>query len=96
MRVAWSPRRGLFATMVQPTANGNSDGVGLGAFLAPGATSFGALEAVTPVENVHEVAPGFDPDGTPLAVWSARPEGTGPGIPIDQIRSVVRSATRAG
>jgi hypothetical protein len=82
--------------MVQPTVNGDSDGIGLGAFLAPGATSFGPVEAVTPSENVHEIAPVFDRDGTPVAVWSARPEGTGPTIPIDQIRSVVRSATRVG
>jgi hypothetical protein len=96
VRVAFSQRFGLLATMVQPTANGNSDGIGLGAFLAPGATSFGPVEAVTPAENVHEIAPAFDRDGAPIAVWSARPEGTGPSIPIDQIRSVVRTATRAG
>jgi len=50
----------------------------------------------TPAENVHEVAPGTDRDGTLIAVWSARPEGTGPGIPIDDVRSVVRTAKRAG
>ncbi len=96
LRLAWSSRFGLLATMVQPTATGNGDGIGLAALLAPGAPAFGPVEAVTPAENVHEVAPGSDRDGTPLAVWSARPEGTGPGIPIESIRSVVRSATRTG
>jgi len=95
VRLAWSSRFGLLATMVQPTPAGNGDGIGLAALLAPGAPSFGPVEAVTPAENVHELAPGADRDGTPLAVWSARPEGTGPGIPIESIRSVVRSATRA-
>jgi len=96
VRLAWSSRFGLLATMVQPTPAGNGDGIGLAALLAPGAPSFGPVEAVTPAENVHEVAPGADRDGTPLAVWSARPDGTGPGIPIESIRSVVRTATRTG
>jgi hypothetical protein len=96
VRVAWSAQRGLFATMTQPLPNGDSDGIGLGAFLAPGAVEFGPVEAVTPAENVHEVAPGFALDGTPLAIWSARPEGTGPGIPIANIHSLVRAAARTG
>lgn len=96
VRLAWSQRFGLLATMVQPLPDGNSDGIGLAALLAPGAPGFGPVEAVTPAENVHEVAPAADRDGTLLAVWSARPEGTGPGIPIANIRSVVRTATRTG
>lgn len=96
VRLAWSSRFGLLATMVQPTATGNGDGIGLAALLTPGAPAFGPVESVTPAENVHEVAPGADRDGTPLAVWSARPDGTGPGIPIGSIRSVVRTASRTG
>ena len=96
VRLAWSKRLGLLATMVQPLPGANSDGVGRGAVLAAGAASFGALEAVTPAENVHEVAPGADGAGNLIAVWSARPEGTGPGIPIENLRSVARTATRGG
>jgi hypothetical protein len=29
------------------------------------------------------------------AFWTARPEGTGPSIPVDQIRTVVRTAVRS-
>jgi hypothetical protein len=96
VRVAWSALHGLLATMTQPLPNGDSDGIGLGAILAPGAVDFGPVEAVTPPENVHEVAPGFAADGTPIAIWSARPEGTGPGIPIENIHSLIRAAARTG
>jgi len=96
VRLAWSPRLGLLATMVLPTPTGNGDGIGLGAVLARGAAAFGPVETVTPDENVHELAPSVDGDGTPVAVWSARPEGTGPGIPIEDLRSVVRAAARTG
>jgi len=40
VRLAWSARRGLFATMLKPTPDSNADAIGLGAFLAPGAASF--------------------------------------------------------
>jgi hypothetical protein len=29
------------------------------------------------------------------AFWTARPEGTGPGIPVGQIKTVVRTAVRS-
>jgi hypothetical protein len=83
---------GLTVAWVQPVAGQDGDGQAHAAVLAPGAAAFGPVEDVSPAEAVHEVrlvGAGVD------AVWSARPEGTGPGIPIGQVRSVVRSARRA-
>ncbi|MEA2220202.1 MAG: hypothetical protein QOJ35_2828 [Solirubrobacteraceae bacterium] len=94
VRLAWSDLHGLFATMVTVAPAG--PGVGLGAFLAPGAAGFGPIEQVTSGEGVQDLAPGFDPDGAPLAVWSAPPDGTDPDIPADQLRRVVRTSTRTG
>jgi hypothetical protein len=92
VQLAWSPRDGLFATMIRPTPDPNAnDGTdGLGAFLAPGATSFGPIEVIAPTGNI---TPTFNHDGTPLAVWSAAPD-TGPdGTPPSR---VVRTSTRTG
>jgi len=94
-RLAWSPVFGTFATWVVPRSGGDSDGQGMGALLAMRAAAFFAPEAITPSENVHEIAPGFDRDtGRPIAVWSARPQGTGPSVPVSSIRTVVRTARR--
>jgi hypothetical protein len=95
VRLAWSQRHGLFATLLRPAADGIADGAGLGAFLAPGAASFGPAETVTP-DPVQELAPAFGRDGAPLAVWSAPPDGSDTGIPADHLRRVVRTSTRAG
>ena len=75
-------------------AGQNSDGIVRAATLGPGAT-FGPVEDVSPAEAAHEVRLGTDPRyAGPVALWTARPGGTGPGTPIAQIRTVVRSAVR--
>ena len=94
VRLARSDRHGLLATMVMSPPAGDSVGVGVGAFLAPGASGFGPIERVTSADDVQEVVPGFARDGDPLVVWSAPPDGSDPGIPIDSVRRVVRTSTR--
>ena len=49
------------------------------------------VEAVSPAEAAHEVR--LVGDGS-VAVWTARPEGTGPSVPTGRIHSVVRTASR--
>jgi len=93
VRLAWSDLHGLLATMLQPTQANNQGGVGLAAFLAPGATSFGPIEAIAPTENL---APGFSRDGAPLAVWSAPSAGTDPSVPSEHPTQVVQTSTRKG
>jgi hypothetical protein len=87
--VAFSPATGLTVAWIQPLAGQDGDGVARAAVLE--ADAFGPVEDVSPPEAVHEVR--VTPGG--VAVWTARPEGTGPSIPIGQIRTVVRSAVRA-
>jgi hypothetical protein len=88
---AFDATTGLTVAWIQPIAGQDGDGQARAAVLAPGATAFGPAEAVSPPEAVHEVR--LAGDG-PLAAWTARPDGTGPGIPLARIRTVVRSAVR--
>ncbi|HEY4096686.1 MAG TPA: hypothetical protein VGM33_14300, partial [Baekduia sp.] len=95
--VAFSPVGGLTVAWVQPVAGQDSDGIARAASLDPGVPSpaFGPVEDVSPAEAVHEVRLGVDGRaGQPVAVWTARPSGTGPATPLAQIRTVVRSAVR--
>jgi len=79
--------------MLQPTQPGNESGIGVAAFLAPGATSFGPIETIAPAEDI---APGFSRDGAPLAIWSAPSAGTDRGIPSEQPTRIVQTSTRTG
>jgi hypothetical protein len=95
--IAFSPVAGLTIAWVQPVAGQDGDGIARAATLDPGvaAPAFGPVEDISAAEAVHEVALGVDERaGQPVAVWIARPEGTGPAVPIAQIRTVVRSAVR--
>jgi hypothetical protein len=97
--VVFTPNAGVTVAWTVPLAGQGGDGVARAATLhtaIPDAV-FGAPEDITPAEAVHEVRLATDPrTNQPVAIWSARPEGTGPQIPIADIRSVVRSATRSG
>lgn len=88
--VVANPDGSLTVAWIQPLTGQDSDGVVRAATLPPGGTAFGAEESASPPEAAHMVRllPG------PSAVWTARPEGTGPSIPIAQIHSLVRTATR--
>jgi hypothetical protein len=64
----------------------------------PDAGTFAPAEAVSPPENASLTAPGFaatgGAGGTPFVAWASRPGGEGPGIPLAQIQTFVRVATR--
>jgi hypothetical protein len=81
---------------IQPLPGQDSDGQALGATLPSGSTTFGPIEEVSPPEAAHEVRLLQPPGalGRPVALWTARPGGTGPAIPIAQIKTFVRSAQR--
>jgi hypothetical protein len=88
--------RELTVAWIQPLPGQDGDGQALAATLPAGATAFGPIEEVSPPEAAHEVRLLQPPGvlGAPVALWTARPEGTGPSIPIGQVRTVVRAAQR--
>jgi hypothetical protein len=95
--VAFTPLAGITVAWVQPVAGQDGDGLARAASLDPAVAtpSFGPVEDVTPAEAVHDVHLLADARaGQPVALWTARPEGTGPSIPIGRIRTVVRTAER--
>ena len=77
-------------TWMVPQPGGDSAGQGFIARRTGGATSL-VPEVATPNENVQVLRANPTPRGPDL-VWVARPEGTGPGIPIAQIHTVVRAS----
>jgi hypothetical protein len=86
--------RTITVAWIQPVAGQSSDGIVRAATLGPDAI-FGSVEDVSPAEAAHEVRLATDPRyGGPVALWTARPAGTGPATPIAQIKTVVRSAVR--
>ncbi len=93
--VAFAAGSGITLAWVQPLPDQNSDGIVRAATLRPDDAAFSAVEDVSPAEAAHEVRLATDPRaGAPVAIWTARPGGTGPATPIAQIKSVVRSAVR--
>jgi len=66
------------------------------AALRPVGGAFGAPEAVSPDEHAASTAPGFTrtTDNRPLVLWTARPGGEGPGVPVGSIKTFVRTAQR--
>jgi hypothetical protein len=66
------------------------------AALRPVGGAFGAPEAVSPDEHAASTAPSFTrtPDNRPLVLWTARPGGEGPGVPLASIQTFVRTAQR--
>jgi hypothetical protein len=84
----------MAAAWVVPTPAGNGGGRGEAA-ARPLGGPFGAPEAVTPDEAVSEIELTPAAGGGFVAAWVARPQGTGPGIPLSQLRTVVRESTRA-
>lgn len=74
--------------------------VGVQVFAArrlPRATAFLASEAVSPLgERARVPAVAYEPRTTrPTVVWSARIGPEGPGVPIAQVRTYLRAATRS-
>jgi hypothetical protein len=93
--VTFAAGSGITLAWVQPLSGQDSDGIVRAATLGPPDATFGPVEDVSPAEAAHEVQLATDPDaGAPVALWTARPDGTGPSIPIAQLRTVVRSVVR--
>jgi hypothetical protein len=88
--VTANPDGSITVAWVQPLAGQSSDGIVRAATRPPDGGAFGPVEDVSPPEAAHEVRL----VSGPTALWTARPEGTGPSVPIGQIRTVVRAATR--
>jgi hypothetical protein len=78
---------------IDPTSDG--DGQVLAAIRAPFG-AFGAPDEVSPHENAAATAPAFTgaPASRPVVLWTARPAGEGPGVPLVQTRTFVRVAQR--
>jgi hypothetical protein len=91
--LAYDDAAGFIVAWVQPLPGGDGDGA-IQAAEAVGSAPFGPVVDVSPAENAHEVRLIRSSAARTVAVWTARPEGTGPGIPLAQIHSVVRTATR--
>jgi hypothetical protein len=91
VRVAAVTTSEQFVSWMVPQAGGDGAGRGFLGRHAAGVSSL-APEPVTPSENVQELLLNLTTHG-PDAVWIARPGGTGPGIPISQIHTVVRAAS---
>jgi hypothetical protein len=93
--IAFDPTAGLAAGWVIPNPSGDGGGIGYAAATGPTGTTFGPREQVTPNEATFDMRLVRTSAGI-RAFWTARPEGTGPNIPVSQIHTVVRSAMRAG
>ena len=85
---------GIVVGWVIPNPSGDGGGIGYAAALAPGATSFAPREQVTPNEATFDMQLVHESGGI-RAFWTARPAGTGPSIPVAQVKTVVRSALRS-
>jgi len=95
--LTFTPVGGLVVAWVQPVDGQDGDGVARAAAVPAGipGAAFGPVEDVSPAEAVHEVRLADDSRaGQPVAVWTARPGGTGPGVALAQLRTLVRSAAR--
>jgi hypothetical protein len=90
---ATAPGQGTVVGWVIPTPSGDGGGIGYAAATNPSGSAFGAREQVTPEEATFDLRLVHTTTGV-RAFWTARPEGTGPGVPLNQIRTVVRTALR--
>jgi hypothetical protein len=87
-------RDGLVAGWVIPNPSGDGGGIGYAAVTGPSGSTFGPREQVTPNEAAFDMDLVNEPDGV-RAFWTARPGGTGPSVPVSQVKTVVRTAMRA-
>lgn len=92
--VASDDRAGLAMGWVIPNPSGDGGGIGYAAVMPPGAGAFGQREQVTPNEAAFDMGLADSAFGF-RAFWTARPQGTGPSIPVSQIHTVVRTAVRS-
>jgi hypothetical protein len=88
----FDPAAGLVVGWVIPNPSG--DGAGIGYAAQEVGTTFGPREQVTPNEAAFDMRLIRESDGV-RAFWTARPEGTGPSVPVSQVKTVVRTALRS-
>ena len=88
------PQLGLAVAWMIPNPSGDGAGIGYAAVEPPGAAAFGPREQVTPNEAAFDIRLAVN-HGALRAFWTARPEGTGPSIPVSQVHTVVRTAVRS-
>jgi hypothetical protein len=85
---------GLVVGWVIPNPSGDGGGIGYAAAMPPGGASFGPREQVTPNEATFDMRL-VRSAGQIRGFWTARPEGTGPSVPVSKIHTVVRTAVRS-
>ena len=85
---------GLVLGWVIPNPSGDGGGIGYAAATGPSGSTFGPREQVTPNEATFDMRLVRESDGV-RAFWTARPEGTGPSVPVSQVKTVVRTALRS-
>jgi len=79
---------------VIPNPSGDGGGIGYATALDPSVTGFRPREPVTPNEATFDMRLVRTATGI-RAFWTARPEGTGPAIPVAQVHTLVRTAVRS-
>ena len=79
---------GIVVGWIIPNPSGDGGGIGYAA-----AEPFGPREQVTPNEAAFDLRLVRTANGV-RAFWTARPDGTGPSVPVNQIHTVVRTALR--
>jgi hypothetical protein len=78
---------------VIPNPSGDGGGIGYAAAELPGTSTFGPREQVTPSEATFDMRL-VTASGALRAFWTARPGGTGPSIPVADVKTLVRTAVR--
>jgi len=91
--IAFGRTAGIVAGWIIPNPSGDGGGIGYAAATGPTGATFGAREQVTPNEATFDMRLVGSSTGI-RAFWTARPEGTGPSVPLSQIHTVVRTAVR--
>jgi hypothetical protein len=84
----------LVVGWVIPNPSGDGGGIGYAAALDPNSDLFGPREQVTPNEAAFDIRLVQGAHGV-RAFWTARPEGTGPSVPLSKIHTLVRTAVRS-
>jgi hypothetical protein len=91
--IAFDRTAGVVAGWVIPNPSGDGGGIGYAASTGTGGAEFGPREQVTPNEATFDMR--LVPTAAGVrAFWTARPGGTGPSVPIADVKTVVRSAVR--
>jgi hypothetical protein len=94
LSVVYDGAAGLVVGWVIPNPSGDGGGIGYAATVPPGGSLFGPREQVTPNEATFDMRL-VRSAGQIRGFWTARPEGTGPSVPLSKIHTLVRTAVRS-